>query len=390
MMKSLSRQLNARVNKINESPRGRRGETPPRPPRSMMTPTKTQNPKQKSLLDGFSQSFDTDCYFAKNSKGDIEKQTPKKESPSKPRLQNDDVPYYQYNRPYVYYIDDDEGDDHFDPDPEKIGSFFQSLDVHSKHYASLGHFLASLGLVTKESSNVSTTHSDKKTVDRGPLRVKKRFDTSHFLRPGHNNVEVIVLPGNPGSGILKSEFEEEDFMLNGNSSFTENNSDDEIDGPKTLTGGGLTDLSSGIIGVCLAAVSTIGAVHGALTLPYKTRVYGWILVVFSLSIMWPAAMLTYKTVNRLRLFMMNKIISFEPCGEKSALYRLRNLPRAKLTSCSGNSGNNSGRRDSESGGEGDYVIMVDTSNDYRESHRAPSFHDDSSVSSLSGDLKQIV
>lgn len=392
-MKTLSRQLNVKVNKINESPRDRRAETPPRPPRSMVTPTRgrtAQNPKQKSLLDGFSNSFDTDCYFTKTPTGDIEKQTPNKETPTKKRLNNDDVPYYKYNRPYVYYIDDDEGDDEFDQDPEKIGSFFQSLDVHSKHYASLGHFLQSLGLVTKESSNVEPSNERKETAVRGPLRVKKRFDTSQYIRPGHQNVEVIVLPGNPGSGILKSEFEEEDFMLNDNPSFV-GRENDEINEPNSLTNGGLTDLSSGIIGVVLAAVSTIGAVHGALTLPYKTRVYGWILVVFSLSLMWPAAMLTYKTVNRFRLFMTNKIISFEPCGEKSALYRLRNLPRAKLT-CSGGSGNNSGRRDeSESGSGNDYVIMVDTASvDCQEPHKAQSFHDDSSVSSLSGDLRPVV
>lgn len=116
------------------------------------------------------------------------------------------------------------------------------------------------------------------------------------------------------------------------------------------------DFYAGMIGVVLATVSTIGAVHSALTLPYEIRVYGWLILIFSMSLMWPTAMLTYKTVNRLRIFAMNKIISFEPCGEKTGLYGLNKLPNAKLA-CGSNSGNNSG-----TGGNSNYVIMLDSEN----------------------------
>ena len=54
---------------------------------------------------------------------------------------------------------------------------------------------------------------------------------------------------------------------------------------------------------------------------------GWAIVIISLSVMWPFAMYTYKTVNRLRLYMMNKIINLEPCGDSTGLYGLNRLPK---------------------------------------------------------------
>ena len=103
----------------------------------------------------------------------------------------------------------------------------------------------------------------------------------------------------------------------------------------------------------------------------------------TLSLMWPIAMLTYKSVNKLRLFMLNKIISFEPCGDKTGLYGLSKLPRAKLTSCSVNSGKLS------DGSGAEYVIMLDT-NDTDGNRGIWSQDESSAVSSLSGDRNHIV
>jgi hypothetical protein len=111
---------------------------------------------------------------------------------------------------------------------------------------------------------------------------------------------------------------------------------------------------------------------------------GWILVIVSLSVMWPVAMLAYKSVNKLRLFMLNKIISFEPCGDKTNLYGLNKLPRAQLASCS----NNSDKGSDGSGAE--YVIMLDT-NDTDGRKGIWSQDEGSALSSLSGgDRHQIV
>ena len=94
-------------------------------------------------------------------------------------------------------------------------------------------------------------------------------------------------------------------------------------------------------------------------------------------------MLTYKSVHKLRLFMLNKIISFEPCGDKTNLYGLSKLPRAKLASCSDNSGKGS------DGSGAEYVIMLDT-NDTEGKKGIWSQDESSAVSSLSGDRHQIV
>ena len=93
--------------------------------------------------------------------------------------------------------------------------------------------------------------------------MKKRFETNLLLDPGRDDVEIIVLPGNPASGILKSDFEQEEDLKFSNSGSRE---DDPL-----ASSSQMSELSTGMIGVVLAAVSVIGAVHGALTLPYQER-----------------------------------------------------------------------------------------------------------------------
>jgi hypothetical protein len=164
------------------------------------------------------------------------------------KWKDNDKGYYKYN---VYDDSDYEspmgGEDEYEDDPEYIGNLFY-------------HF----GWIKKPK---------KKLQPPEPVRVKKRFETNHLLEPGLDNVEIIVLPGNPGSGILKDDFEqEEDFKYGGSKDYRGSTSH-------------MGDLSAGMIGVALAAVSVIGAVHGALTLPYTERIckyslslFGWIMV----------------------------------------------------------------------------------------------------------------
>jgi len=357
-----------------------RSETPPRPPRGKQedgkkalhvntrpSPTNCRPPnpygKTTSLFDAFTKSFDS---TTNNSGTDPINTSKGGMSPMSCIAKESEPTYYKYNNKYIHYTYDDDGedDDDDDVDAEQIGSFFQSFGLFQKPKPTL---------VKKEKPA------------GGAVRVKKRFETSELLAPGFKNVEIILLPGNPSSGVLKSEFEEEDFMLNDGGFFGSAKDDTACrHGPPDKNEVRFGDVYSAMIGVVLATVSTIGAVHSALTLPYKIRVYGWLILIFSTCFMWPTAMLTYKTVNRVRIFTMNKIISFEPCGEKTGLYGLNKLPNAKLTSCSGGSANNSGTE-----GATNYVIMLDE-NGREKSGVFPNDEEGSAVSSLSdGRLRQL-
>lgn len=150
------------------------------------------------------------------------------------KWKGNDRGYYKYNIRDDSDYESPMGDDEYEDDPEYIGNLFYQL-----------------GWIKKPK---------KKLQPPEPVRVKKRFETNHLLEPGLDHIEIIVLPGNPASGILKADFEqEEDFNYGGSK---------EYKGSSSHMG----DLSAGMIGVALAAVSVIGAVHGALTLPYRERV----------------------------------------------------------------------------------------------------------------------
>jgi hypothetical protein len=237
---------------------------------------------------------------------------------------DNDQGYYKYNRnDKSFYETPSQQGDIFEDDPETIGNLFYQFGILKP----------------------------KKIIrDTRPVRVKKRFETNELLEAGMSNVEIIVLPGNPGSGILKTDFEQNEVCRLANEEENE-----------TFTG---NPFFTAMIGVILIAVSVIGAVHGALNLPYRTRVYGWTFVIVSLTVMWPLAMLLYKTVNRLRMYMMNKIISFEPCIDKANLYGLTTNTRSSV------------------GGENDFVIMLDRGDGGKRGMF--NFEDASAISSIGG------
>lgn len=112
-----------------------------------------------------------------------------------------------------------------------------------------------------------------------------------------------------------------------------------------------------------------------LTFLFLAFAVGWGLVIISLSIMWPLAMYTYKTVNKLRLYMMNKIINLEPCVDKSSLYGLSRLPRGKMNACSD--------KGIDNGNE--FMIMIDGGRKSVRGSRGMWNSDEvSAISSLSG------
>jgi hypothetical protein len=206
----------------------------------------TNKNNQKSLLDACTtKSFDTTSIVGKK-------------LVSRQKDEADLLGFYKYNRndssDYTSHVsngngNNDEWDDEYE-NPELIGNLFHSFGLAGM-------------VINKEKTIV------KKSA---PVRVKKRFETNEILLRGTKNVEIIVLPGNPGSGILKNEFEmEEDYMLHGTLSeepeSIDKANDDQNEGKSTQMGDG----TAAMIGVILAAVSVIGAVHGALTLPYRRR-----------------------------------------------------------------------------------------------------------------------
>jgi hypothetical protein len=83
--------------------------------------------------------------------------------------------------------------------------------------------------------------------------------------------------------------------------------------------------------------------------------------------------------------MMNKIISFEPCVEKTGLYNLSKLPTIELN-CSSSKLSSLPSRSGSLVQESDYFIMMDNSPLSGEKKKGVFSQDeDSAISSLSGD-----
>ena len=109
---------------------------------------------------------------------------------------------------------------------------------------------------------------------------------------------------------------------------------------------------------------------------YRLITDGWVIVMFSLTVMWPVAMYTYKTVHKLRLFMMNKIINLEPCGDTSNLYEgLNKLPQSRMGACGEKGGNSNS-------GANEYMLMIGGKK--RERQGVWNYDEGSAISSLSG------
>jgi len=247
-----------------------------------------------------------------------------------------------------------------DIDPERIGGFIE--------VSGLDRMFPQLKAWTTRSRN--RIPSEKQSV---PVRVKKKFETRTLLIPGQSNVEVLVLPGNPTSGILKTEFEEIELENFGHS----NSPFDEENRPKMHRQGMMAkdDLTMAGVGVVLATVSTISAVNAALKLPYSTRAFGLGILVTSLTFMWPLAMFAYKTGFRLRMVMMNKILSFERCTPTDG-------SKIKVD-CGSSDLSQLHRLASSVAKDNDYFIMLDQ---YKNGQRKGVYinEENSAISSLSG------
>lgn len=121
----------------------------------------------------------------------------------------------------------------------------------------------------------------------------------------------------------------------------------------------------------------LGRFYSLFSLP---SIVGFWIIIISLSFMWPLALYTYKTVNKFRIFMANKIINLEPCGDSSNLYEeLSKLPRSKI-------GSRSDKGSSGGSGGNEYVLMLGGKNSRHGANRRGVWNYDeaSIISSLSG------
>lgn len=145
--------------------------------------------------------------------------------------QGNDKGYYKYNICDESDYETPMNDDEFEEDPEYIGNPFYDFGFFER---------------PRKAFRPCET-----------IRVKKRFETNELLEPGLGNVEIIVLPGQPGSGVIRHDFEMDEENQTGIL--------------KTGSSHQMSSWSMTMIGIVLAAVSVIGAVNGALTLPYTER-----------------------------------------------------------------------------------------------------------------------
>lgn len=272
--------ISSQLINTKETPTIQRRSTPPRQPRSINQNNNPQIPFRRStakpsnapaLFDATTRSFDSSLAV-----DDL----PERHNVNASSAEK--VGFYKYNPSNTagdYFYDDSDvdkedltesgdvlEDDQWEDDPERIGNFFESVSMNLNRWKNPR---SKTGTLQTASSSIKPPPVRRRRRRAEPVLVKKKFETSELLRPGVKNVEIIVLPGNPVSGVLKIEFEEEEeYMLN-----YQQSEDPTVGMDATVTNGGaqMGDMSAAMIGVVLAAVSTCGAVHGVLTLPYQKR-----------------------------------------------------------------------------------------------------------------------
>lgn len=120
------------------------------------------------------------------------------------------------------------------------------------------------------------------------MQVRKTFQTEHFLEVGFANVDILVLPHDPLSGVLRLEWEKD---------YQKSISQHEIMQRHRNVALGL--------GVLLVLVVLMGAAHSVLHLPSNYRKYGWLSIGLALIIMWPCANIIYLLGRKIKTIATN-------------------------------------------------------------------------------------
>ena len=152
------------------------------------------------------------------------------------------------------------------------------------------------------------------------LQIRKTVETSNLLQVGFANIQMLVLPQDPHSGVPQEEFRE-----------MEREARKSIE--KTPSTGKYVSL---FVGALLVVASVLGALHAAKSLPEEQQGLGWCVAGVGILLLWPLATGVYTMWNRI----MEKVIK-GPLQETSCVVGLsdhishrhgRVLPESSLTS----------------------------------------------------------
>lgn len=111
-------------------------------------------------------------------------------------------------------------------------------------------------------------------------QVRKEFTTDEMLQEGFANVEILVLPTDPTSGVLKKDWEVE------YQEFLQHNA--------TRMRARMLSL---VLGAILVTISLAGAAMTVRQLPIETITWGWVSIVVGVALLWPVAILLYANGN---------------------------------------------------------------------------------------------
>jgi hypothetical protein len=116
------------------------------------------------------------------------------------------------------------------------------------------------------------------------IKVRKSFQTVHFLEVGFANVDILVLPDDPVAGVLKSEWEQDykKAMLQP--------SNRQEYKPYAL-----------LLGLMLVVVTIIGAAQAVRHLPKDKQMYGWISVAAGVTLLWPIATMIHWLSRKIKM-----------------------------------------------------------------------------------------
>lgn len=132
--------------------------------------------------------------------------------------------------------------------------------------------------VSEQYSGIPTYHAviDYVLEDEDTTQVRKELQTDVLLEEGFANVEVLVLPKDPTSGILKKDWERQYEEL--------------LESERSRKNSRIWSL---VLGAILVTLSIIGAIKAVERLPVEMSIWGWVSIVAGVALLWPVAVLLY-------------------------------------------------------------------------------------------------
>lgn len=186
------------------------------------------------------------------------------------------------------------------------------LERYSKDaFVILGHVLGVEANVYKYGYDADNIPSNIVTVDymmecsesQSKIQVRKTFRTDMNLQQGFANVELLVIPEDPMSGLLKQQWEKE---------YADYRAMQQGTPGESLFSSLPFMFWMGTVVVFLCIVGVAVKVH---LLPYALQDWGWISMVVGVTLLWPAASVAYgigKTCRKLSTTSVEKGVIINP------------------------------------------------------------------------------